>query len=55
MKQKILTMSKKELTRDNIIKECLEKKSPRAKAAGALNINVRHIKRLFKWLQTARH
>ena len=51
MKQKILTMSEKELTRYNMIKQCLEKKSSRVKAAGALNISVRHVKRLLSRYQ----
>ena len=51
MKQKILTMSEKELTRYNMIKQCLEKKSSRVKAAGMLNISVRHVKRLLSRYQ----
>ena len=44
MNQKILTMLEKEFTRYNIIKEYLEKKLFRAKASGALNIRVFHVK-----------
>ena len=51
MNQKILTMSEKELTRYNMIKQCLEKKSSRVKAADALNISVRHVKRLLSRYQ----
>ena len=48
MEQRIFTMSKKELTRYEVIKKCLEHKLSRAKAARLLNISTRHVKRLLR-------
>jgi len=47
MNQEILTMSKKELTRQDAINRCIERKLPQAQVAGQLNMSERHFKRLL--------
>ena len=47
MNQRILAMSEKELTRQDAIKRCIERKLPQTQVASQLNISERHFKRLL--------